>query len=57
MLADKAYDAESIRLTVTQMGAEAVIPPQSSRIEQREYDQERYKEKYLIECFFNKLKQ
>jgi transposase len=53
---DKAYDAGPILLTITDMGAEAVIPPKQNRKEQREYDAERYKERHLVECFFNKLK-
>lgn len=40
VLGDKAYDAKAILLTVTDMGAEAVIPPRSNRKEQREYDEE-----------------
>lgn len=56
VLGDKAYDAKSILLTVTNMGAEAVIPPRSNRKEQREYDQELYKERHLVECFIGKLK-
>ncbi len=55
-MADKAYDAEAILLTVAQMGAEPVIPPKSNRKEQRDYDTALYKERHLVECFFNKLK-
>ena len=56
VLGDKAYDAKPILLTVTDMGAEAVIPPKSNRKEQREYDEELYKERHLVECFIGKLK-
>lgn len=38
------------------MGAEPVIPPKRNRKEQREYDTGLYKERHLVECFFNKLK-
>lgn len=55
-MGDKAYDAESILATVAEMGAEAVIAPKQNRKELREYDLERYKERHLVECFFNKLK-
>ena len=34
-----------------------MIPPKANRLEQREYDQDFYKERHLVECFFNKLKQ
>ena len=56
-MGDKSYDAEHVLLTIAEMGAQAVIPPRSNRKEQREYDQELYKERHLVECFFNKLKQ
>lgn len=55
-MGDKAYDGESILTTITDMGAEPVIPPKRNRKEQREYDTELYKERHLVECFFNKLK-
>ena len=57
VLGDKAYDANSILLTITQKGAEPVIPPKSNRKEPRTYDQELYKERHLVECFIGKLKQ
>lgn len=56
VLADKAYDAQHIRTTIQNLGAEAVIPPRSNRLDPSDYDAERYKERHLIECFFSKLK-
>lgn len=56
VLADTAYDAERILVFVTELGAEAVIPPRRNRKEQRSYDQELYKERHLIECFIGKIK-
>jgi transposase len=56
VMADKAYDAQHIRATITELGAEAVIPPKKNRKEQPEYDRELYKERHLVECFFGKLK-
>lgn len=38
-------------------GKTAVIPPQSNRTVQREYDKALYKARHLIENFFAKLKQ
>ena len=32
------------------------FPPKATRKEQRDYDKELYKERHLVECFFNKLK-
>ncbi len=57
VLGDKAYDADPILLAITHRGAEPVIPPKSSRKEQRKYDKELYKERHLVECFIGKLKQ
>ena len=53
---DKAYDAKPILATIAEMEAQAVIPPKLNRKEQRDYDTELYKERHLVECFFNKLK-
>jgi len=39
------------------MGAEAVIPPRSNRTEHRAYDRHVYKDRNLVERFFNRLKQ
>lgn len=58
LLADRAYDAaERVLKRLTEADREAVIPPKSNRKEQREYDQEAYKWRHLIENFFAKLKQ
>jgi transposase len=57
-LADKAYDTNARVLDILEAkGIAAVIPPKSNRIIQREYDQEIYKIRHLIENFFCKLKQ
>jgi len=57
VIADKGYDSDKVLSTVRVLSAEAVIPPKANRLEQREYDQDFYKERHLVECFFNKLKQ
>jgi putative transposase len=57
-IADKGYDAnhlidklaDEIRVTV-------VIPPKRNRKDRRSYDADLYKERNIIERFFNKLKQ
>ena len=57
-LADRAYDAQERVLDLLQKaGIKIVIPPQSNRKEQREYDQDLYQARHLIENFFAKLKQ
>jgi len=38
-------------------GTEIVIPPKQNRIDQQPYDIHLYKERNLVERFFNKLKQ
>lgn len=58
VIADRAYDADRRmleRLRACQI--EAVIPPRRHRKEPREYDQELYKARHLIENFFARLKQ
>jgi putative transposase len=57
LLADKGYDSDEILEFLTLRGAEACIPPKSNRTVQREYDKQLYKERNLVERFFNKLKQ
>ena len=57
VLADKGYDSDAIIAMIEAMKAEAVIPPKANRVVQREYDKDYYKERHLVECFFNKLKQ
>jgi len=57
VLADKGYDSDAVLDTVAAMSAEAVIPPKTNRVVQRAYDKQFYRERHLIECFFNKLKQ
>ncbi len=58
LLADKAYDAEQRVLErLKEADWMAVIPPKSNRTEHREYDEEMYKWRHLIENLFQKLKQ
>jgi transposase len=56
VLADKAYDANSFIEWLAQRDIEIVIPPRKHRKQGREYDEHRYGERHLVECFFNKLK-
>jgi transposase len=57
LIADKGYDSNQLIESVTAKGIVAVIPPKKSRLVQREYDQHLYRERHLIECFINKIKQ
>jgi transposase len=56
VIADRGYDTNAFLETITESGAEAVIPPKKDRIVQRDYDEHLYKERHLVECFINKIK-
>ena len=58
LLADKAYDAkERVIDKLNEKDITPAIPSNSNKKEQREYDKHLYKERHLIENFFQKLKQ
>jgi putative transposase len=57
MIADKGYDADHLREAVLERGAEPVIPSKANRRAPLPYDKALYKERNLVERFFNKLKQ
>jgi putative transposase len=56
-IADKGYDADHLCETIAQTGGQIVIPPKRNRTIKRPYDVALYKERNIIERFFNKLKQ
>jgi transposase len=56
VLADKAYDADPFRQDIRALGAQAVIPLNRSRARYDDHDRHLYKERNLVERFFNKLK-
>ena len=57
LLADKAYDANKLIGLAIQQQMKVVIPPTARRCVQRAYDRHVYKERHLVECFFEKLKE
>lgn len=57
VLADKAYDANTLIECIEEKKAKVVIPPKANRNEQRDYDQFQYRNRNLIERFFAKIKQ
>jgi len=57
VIADKAFDSNAFLALIDATGAEAVIPPSSTRVRQRSYDRHAYRERHLIECLFSRLKQ
>ena len=57
VIADRAYDSNDNLARIAALGAQAVIPAGSGRIRERKYDKHIYKERCLVELFFNRLKQ
>jgi transposase len=55
--ADKAYDTNAVLASVAAHQAEAVVPPKSNRLVQREYDENLYDDRNKIERCFGRLKQ
>jgi len=56
VIADKGYDSKNFIEQIEKQQCTPVIPPRSNRKDPREYDQHLYKERHLVECFFNKIK-
>lgn len=56
VIADKGYDTNDFRSTLEGKGIEAVIPSKSNRKEPIPYDKDVYKERNLVERFFNQIK-
>ena len=56
VIADKAYDAKAFIEQIEKQKCNPVIPPRSNRKNPRQYDEHLYKERHLVECFFNKIK-
>ena len=56
VLADRAYGAQVVRAYISEHGASYVISPRSNISEPWPVDWHLYKERHLIECFFQKIK-
>jgi transposase len=56
VLADRAYDTNAIRELLDEQEAITVIPSKKNRREIQPYDRVVYRERHLVECFFNKVK-
>lgn len=56
VIADKGYDSDATVELVVSQGSEPVIPPRKCRTRQRNYDKDVYKERHLVEVFFNRIK-
>ena len=57
VVAEKAFDANSLLEVIAAMKAAAVIPPKANRVKPRDYDKHVYKSRNLVERFFARLKQ
>jgi transposase len=57
VIADRGYAGAQFIASVHGQGSEAVIPPHQSAQVEREYDAWLYRERHLVECCINKLKQ
>jgi len=55
-MGDKAYGSKDIRGFITENGATYAIPPKENAINPWACDWWQYKERHLVECFFNKIK-
>jgi transposase len=56
VLADKGYDSNALVESITTHGGKPVIPWRSNRKTPRVCDWHIYRERHLVECFFNKIK-
>ena len=56
VLGDKAYSAKAIREYIVSQAATYTIPPKSGINNPWPVDWHTYKERHLVECFFQKLK-
>ena len=57
MIADAGYDADALRAFIAgELGAVARIKQNPSRAGHKGIDWTLYKERHLVECFFNKIK-
>ena len=56
VMADAAYDSDKLREQVASLGGSACIKPRRNRKVIIPFDKAQYKERHLIECFFQKLK-
>jgi transposase len=56
VLGDRAYGARKIRDFITETGGQYTIPPKKDNPKPWKVDWWVYKERHLVECFFQKIK-
>ena len=57
VMGDKAYGTLKVRNHIEANNASYCIPPKTNTVEPWDCDYYQYKERHVVECFFNKLKQ
>ena len=57
LLADRAYDSDALRQTLAARGAWANVRPMPHRLNPPAFSKRLYRQRNLVERFFNKLKQ
>ena len=57
VVADKAYDTNAVLEAINLHDAQPVIPPKSTRKNQRDYDENLYQDRNKIERCFGRFKQ
>lgn len=56
VIADRGYDANRLRATLRQQGTIPVIPGRRNRKRPIQYDERRYRDRWLVEAMFCRLK-
>ena len=56
LLADRAYDSDRLRQTLAERGAIANVKPMPGRLNPLTFDRKLYRQRNVIERFFNRLK-
>jgi transposase len=56
ILADKGYDSDTLQQKIIRQGYTPVIPSRSNSLSPAQYENHIYKERFVIECFFSKIK-
>jgi transposase len=57
VIGDKGFDSQKLVAFIEARGGQAVIPSRQNSTQPRDYDPERYKDRNLVERFWNKVKQ
>lgn len=56
VIADKGYDSSAVRDQIIQQNNVSVIPSRENSTAPVNYDKDIYKSRYVVECFFSKIK-